>query len=1219
MKTPLTALFLLIAPAYGAISNVKVAGTTSTQAVISYTAPDNNPCMIEISESSGYTPLVHDVDTVLFPGANSDNRPGNISIGRTRIFVAGKRAAEIAADIWRYSRALQAFTPHYFRVTCGADQAAGTFTTTNIPLGNTFPEVAPVDPAHPGEYAWPYMPWASANPSMIDPQTGILFKPLTKPRRSYIALGPSGFGNARDIGGLGEWANPAYALSNNAGQAAVYSGTQRSWLWLQTSNFQTPYGGGADWSDDGYSVNYFEPQFKVWSSDGQAEVCLTADGVSCRSAIRTISVPTSEPTSPQNVGDTNSPMVYWNDALHIVSKPNMVRRSGTVNIDTSGNATWTGGDVFNPNWTAGSRLTIANSDCAISSVTNDVSLKVTLSSCPGLSVPATGVSYLSDNFGVLIRAHSASASVSVKAARWVSEESTDTGWVAGDMPVLCSDALVPDNSVPPQSGFHCSIGGLVWINPATGETRNLGDATRPPGGSYGGDQVPSGTPCLADGSPFAADGNTEYCLANLGTGPILMKGVYSGNNQDIGPYAYGLQASPMNWSNLTPIAQHKGLLDLLHNFDATFDKTLFANCYERGLTGDRTKVVGDCRRDAQQDVIAWLWIFDPSTASIVAAWPTWKMPAARWCKIHSYAQVVSSPSWAAVEFSSNATNANHGGTYGGQGMWTTTLTSGALSQTAAIASGAPIPGFAGLSCPAGYAGCDVVTVAGEPCDFDPAANEPRNCPYNSSATYLQDAIAGDILEFDTGTNGQQEAVQLLGKSGNTWAILRGYWVKYNFLTEAHAANSKLQAQCGVGPVDTTLWNFVADSHGQDVTASTVIPDGHGFSHGAYTATIGAGVADWRDCPAGSNGICSSIKKGVDVASYANRGASSTPLTTPLFAGKQGLNSSSLVEAYLAPGPSFPQPGTAGDYVIAARPLESDGGWNTVTPVSGQLYKVSVNYNPPQVKTLATLAMCGMHPLSDVSGPGSTIGTGAPASYTYCIANAGGECQPGSQPGNVFVNCPNYYGKNQGCAGNEDDRGICIGANAMQAHKISQTSTTIRAANGSDTRALTSAFHPYRVGPSYWNARVLPDGSWAIVRAPFFNATRPEVFLAKLPPMPAPDSVARNTFVPIRVTLTPPAGLAVNNAIVEFGYAENGQATDFYCTTRRESCVAAAAAINEAAPFAFAGENPAGVPCGASCTIQIPAIPQRIVYYRVKYRSASNQVLATGSPQAAAAP
>ena len=315
----------------------------------------------------------------------------------------------------------------------------------------------------------------------------------------------------------------------------------------------------------------------------------------------------------------------------------------------------------------------------------------------------------------------------------------------------------------------------------------------------------------------------------------------------------------------------------------------------------------------------------------------------------------------------------------------------------------------------------------------------------------------------------------------------------------------------------------------------------------------------------------------------------------------------------------PPQGIAGDYVLLARPLESDAGLNSVTPVSGQLFKVTVNYGAPQVKTLATLATCGMHSLVDVSGPGSVIGSGASASYTYCIANAPGECQGGTKTGDAFVNCPNYYGNNQGCMGTEDDRGICLAASSMQLQKISQVSTSIRSINGSDARSLTAAFHPFRLGPYYWNARVLPDGSWALVRTPFFNRTRAEAFVAKLPPWQAPDSVARNTFVSVAVTLRPLDGLAVDNAIVEFGYAENGSPTAFFCTSRNEACVAASASVNEAMPFAYASESPAGVPCTSGCSIPIAAIPQRIIYYHVKYRDKTNQVLAIGATQVAVVP
>jgi hypothetical protein len=96
-------------------------------------------------------------------------------------------------------------------------------------------------------------------------------------------------------------------------------------------------------------------------------------------------------------------------------------------------------------------------------------------------------------------------------------------------------------------------------------------------------------------------------------------------------------------------------------------------------------------------------------------------------------------------------------------------------------------------------------------------------------------------------------------------------------------------------------------------------------------------------------------------------------------------------------------------------------------------------------------------------------------------------------------------------------------------------------------------------------------------------------------------VNRSDFVPVPVSLNPPPG--VDNAVIEFGYREfNGN-----CTTRNEACVANAPAINSV-PFQFLGENPPGAPCAAGCTIVIPAVSQRLLYYRVKFRNAANGVL-----------
>src|SRR5438105_3320850 len=61
--------------------SVNVSGTTATQAILSYTAPDSNPCQIEVSESASFSPLVHDIDSALFSGANLDTRTGALTSG----------------------------------------------------------------------------------------------------------------------------------------------------------------------------------------------------------------------------------------------------------------------------------------------------------------------------------------------------------------------------------------------------------------------------------------------------------------------------------------------------------------------------------------------------------------------------------------------------------------------------------------------------------------------------------------------------------------------------------------------------------------------------------------------------------------------------------------------------------------------------------------------------------------------------------------------------------------------------------------------------------------------------------------------------------------------------------------------------------------------------------------------------------------------------------
>ena len=295
MKYSLVIFFICAVQLGATITEVTVSGATSTQAIISYTAPDSNPCSVEISESGSYLPLVYDVDPAKFSGANLDSRPDSIVASRRRVFVAGKRTAETALDSRRYSRALQANTQHFFRITCPStgDMATGQFQTLNMVLGNTFNDPLPVDKNNPGEYAWPSLALSDRSEKHIDPQTGAQIRRVTLPQDRAIVAGnggiPVAFTGTRTTG----WSNKDNALLNNGSFASV-SGNNSATLYLTAKDAGYWSNGGGSYfiqpsyAYNVYSLNYYQTSINAkvsactpGSDDCKIVVCLTLNGISC--------------------------------------------------------------------------------------------------------------------------------------------------------------------------------------------------------------------------------------------------------------------------------------------------------------------------------------------------------------------------------------------------------------------------------------------------------------------------------------------------------------------------------------------------------------------------------------------------------------------------------------------------------------------------------------------------------------------------------------------------------------------------------------------------------------------------------------------------------------------------------------------------------------------------------------------------------------------------
>jgi hypothetical protein len=167
--------------------------------------------------------------------------------------------------------------------------------------------------------------------------------------------------------------------------------------------------------------------------------------------------------------------------------------------------------------------------------------------------------------------------------------------------------------------------------------------------------------------------------------------------------------------------------------------------------------------------------------------------------------------------------------------------------------------------------------------------------------------------------------------------------------------------------------------------------------------------------------------------------------------------------------------------------------------------------------------------------------------------------------------------------------------------------------GAYTRSLAGATERLRGVNNFENNQNLPDNSWIMFRQEFLNLDRQTYWDLQLPPYPNPalDGVNRGTFIPISVgPFTPPGG--TNNTVVDFGYQEYAQSGVPYCTTRLDTCEAAGTSIPSGyQPFKFASETPIGPVCSSGCTLVIPGISQRMLYYRLRYQNSGGGTNSVG--------
>ena len=1169
--------------ALAVVNNVRVMGVTHAQAMLGYTAPSEAACTVEISKQPSFTPLAHDVDPALFAGAGNDGGGG-----RARLFNIGKMTVGTGLDSKNYSRALQTATVHYYRITCGTDVLTGTFETRNLPLGMTYVPNQPVDGTS-GLWLQPTISYTDRTQEIVDPITGVLLKRLILPRDEIYEYD---FADA-SAGAGAAWTTPNNIAGAPDGSFASYSGTAQEKLVV---NLRTAF------QSVGLGFDFISVKFKGFGSGASSaqrtiQVCISTDNTTCEGSVTDIVLPASNDFVYYNQSKVLQDMMGANNLdpfqVRIFTGAQLLvwkkATSGTDTVSLDGISTYWGESIRGISTAAGFHdfCGIPDSGSWIKCVVSGGMYAIHL---PDGEVRHMGVfGYFSSAFGL------------------------GTGF--NDCFTFGGGSRLFSTTNPNQ--FYCGL--TRWNLDATN--------TAVAGGSIDSNQaimvISNPTPLLAAGGPNLETLIHQFdstlppnwsCQPDAVQGTYILGACHAGSQDG---YAYTWVFSlgnntPMDDASCGTIANGKcgnsGVGIVAANAvwrSAVSRYSTFHTMHSQG----NTPVMG---YETQGPRGGHLWDNDPVAVTLAGS------------------------------INSTQTNITVTSAYPG----------GAVAQPGTLTSGGTGISISGLGysieyattlgdrvCAAGQCRTITYIYSGTGANIDsPFSPEVTSVPWTSQWStapsdyavgepvsqkmphFLGPTIVSDVFRFNN------ENIRILAKNSPTsWTVERGcsyFEAACSGTGSAHTAGDAMITGGVGGSFGEGLqyyWDFVADPHAIDSNAGDPSNSGnHALAGVRYpTGFSGSHQTSRGNIRAMAGGFIMAAAGGL-----TNRRALGKPANYPLstsdgfgFNGRYAQDAGNTYQRHPSNHQSNLNSGYQYDYFMDFTPFVGGLGWiDSATPsvqVEGSVYKVGRPNGNGDVltsidrKSMPTLAVCGQKALADISGPSSHI-VNATASYTYCFAEKNGECRGGgdiggaSVAGDQFVSCPvitvgfcsgaeNYAGVNDICVGNQTPDG---NSTVQSGVRIPPNESTVIHEQSLRLRTLAKAFVRPRYGDA--NAKILPDGSWML--HPAVHDGSLDMFLLKNPGMPPLDSVNRRTFVPVRMKLSPPAALGVNNAYVEFGYDSSLQ-----CTARAEVCVAAA----NNNPYFFAGETFSGVPCDSGCAIDVPSIPSRVLWYRFTYRNASN--------------
>lgn len=1124
LRACLIAVFGVMA-AQGAITNVRITSTSATQAVLRFLAPDLTFCTIEVSESAAHTPLVNDVNSSLFADANKDSRDPSLQRGRERVFVLGKRTIERDTSGIARSRALQTATLHFYRLTCGADTATGSFSTKPTPMGDTRGDPPIPDPDYVGR-SLSISPNFTRNATWIDPHSGVLHKRVQQPQDNNLfnTFNDNLFASVLEST---NWTTPNNVLSiTDAGASATYDGVS--------------CGATCDWLKLTYA---YAPTTSYEYRLDVIRISANGSGSDASSANRTIEIcPVIAATT------TIDPGGACRDLVLPQTTPAKVTLAATGIQDT---------------WRLPGKRELNYVEQSIAGSIRFAARKKT--STGTISLDAIRIDIWQSTTGLIGSSGSYDRCSTILRA---------------DSTYLCAsfNATTANNlySIHSETGDATFLGAIYSTgNFSISQDNFLWDATDPNVfyGQGSGDTQQFKYTYTGAGTEVAA-----------GTKVTLTRSALTPGGEDVGPAIQTYVTANA--------ASYPGL---------TFSSAAF-NCPFDSVVGtDYLSIL--CR--GQQDTYGWQAVYKISTNSIVAAMPSFAAPACRWCVFHTRQPAGTTPALLVdLTFAKDS--------YAGNQIYKSTLVGNLSSTSAGVTVTVTSTCGGDATCVSWVEGEPVATIGDD---------------------YLQAVQTGDVAVIDS------EYVRITKNSPTSWTLSeRGL---FGSTAATHTNGTQFRMFCankpGAGPTNYfaspfLVWNFLGDPTGLDSTGTYVWPNQYtGHASGRLNVFVG------------NKSVAQSAEGTFVLTAIKDPPYDRNPPEVPWFAGKQPPGQGNCYQQH----PNYGQvsaPLYDRQFFFDIRPFVGGNCFskqtvgctitNDVYPASGgcsagrvsgltNVYRVTVadaDDNPDGLnpKHLATIGNSGSKLLRDVSGPASSLDDSAAKDYTFCTAIVANECVTGSLAGQHYVQIPSLAvpycdGSNttvDACLGDYYAQGVALSRYGFLRNKEGLSTSLLANANAVGSAYIQRlSMHGlnlfYNAVSLFTTGKPLANGKWALaadwVETP---SGRGLLTVLKIPPA-VKDDVNRSTWVPFDVAISPMRG--ADGARVKFGYAENGASTAFYCTSRADVCYANAASINATNPFYWSVETPAPLSCASGCTIRIPAISGRALYYSIEYLSSSTVV------------